>query len=426
MNILNNFLKGPMWRNLVNFGAAIISLVINFIIIGVLGKEIPDNYFWIMAVTIIILISIMFFALWAVVSRYMEHVQYDDNRQWNNKKKCEILDRYCCGDSACRTLSMNYEVKPTGKVIEELDKKSSLFLQQHILLLEECFYNQNGKEILIVSSSLDSEVSIDGVKGASELVKDNLKNGVRYHYFCAKDSEPERVERNIRNIKKQYDGCGKFDFNFYDFPGSDLSEYLLYLFGIVIYIYNDGDYKAYFSIRRPDVEPIYRKMPVCMAGRYVLMLKKIRERDTLEDIHLLYNTYNDVTAELYNLRYTVFVEEQKKEFCDEFKGDESDFLHCCICHGGELIAGARVGKITKGNSCALINRIVVKEDYRYKNIGRKILKYAERKAVEQGYKEFVLLAQLETSEFFNKCGYTVVDCEFLEASIPHIKMIKKI
>jgi hypothetical protein len=283
MNRPYNTFKESALRNLVNFGAAILSLVINFIIIGVLGKGMPYVSFWIMAGAIIILVSGMFFALWAIVSKYIDQLQYNDNRQWDNKKKCEILDRYCCGDSACRTLSKNYEVKPTEKVIEELDKKSSLFLQQYILSLEGKFYKHNGKEIMIVSSSLDSEVSIDGVKGASKLVKDNLTNGIEYHYFHAKNSEPERVERNIRNIKKQYDGSGKFDFNCYDVPCSDLSEYLLYLFGIVIYIYKDGNYKAFFSIRQPNVEPIYRRMPVCMAGRYLSMLKKIREGKIKED-----------------------------------------------------------------------------------------------------------------------------------------------
>ena len=425
MKKLVSFFQKPWWRNIVNFGAAISSLVINFVVIGILGNGMPDVYFWVMAGTVIILVSTIFFALWAIVSRYTERTQYSDRRQWDNKKKCEILDRNCCGDLVCRTLSKEYEIKPMKKVVDELEKKSSLFLQQHILSLEKNFYASGGKEILIVSSSLESEVSVDGIRGASELVRENLMSSVEYHYFCARNTEPERVERNIRNIKKQYENCGKFDFNYYD-AHSDLSEYLLYLFGIVIYVYKDDSYEAYFSIRRPDVEPVYRKMPICMAGRYVAMFKKIRAGNTPETIKLSYNTYQDITSDLYELRHAVFVEEQKSDNNEEFIGDESSFLHCCIYRGKELIAGVRVGKYSENPQYALISRIVVKADYRGRGIGRKIVRFAETKAIEQGYKKFVLLVPTTVVEVFKKTGYVAEGDEFMKSGIPHIKMTKSL
>jgi len=182
----DNFFKwsqNTWWRNLINFGAATISLAINFIIIGILGKGIPDLYFWFMTGSIIILISGLFFASWYVIARHIERTQFIDTREWANRKRCDSLDRFCCGDSVCRSLSQNSIVNPNKDVVERLTKEHSIFLQPHILSLEEEFYKKNGKEIMIVSSSLDSEVSLEGVKGASNLVKDNLKNGIKYSYY---------------------------------------------------------------------------------------------------------------------------------------------------------------------------------------------------------------------------------------------------
>jgi predicted GNAT family N-acyltransferase len=41
-----------------------------------------------------------------------------------------------------------------------------------------------------------------------------------------------------------------------------------------------------------------------------------------------------------------------------------------------------------------------------------------------GYRKFVLISQVQANEFYKKIGYVADGDEFMEAGIPHIKMIK--
>lgn len=61
-----------------------------------------------------------------------------------------------------------------------------------------------------------------------------------------------------------------------------------------------------------------------------------------------------------------------------------------------------------------------------KNIGRKLVEFAENYAKEQGYSSIELHARKVAMLFYQKLGYHVVGEEFEEVGIPHFSMEKKL
>lgn len=139
-------------------------------------------------------------------------------------------------------------------------------------------------------------------------------------------------------------------------------------------------------------------------------------------MRLSYKSYGDMTEEEYELRYAIFVEEQKMAYEDEFEGDEDSFVHCHIYNRKELVACARLGPVTNG--AIRIGRIGVRRDLRGNGIGRKIVDYAEIVGRKSGYSKFFLIAQSYAKGFYRKMGYTTEGEEFIEAGITHCKMTK--
>jgi len=139
-------------------------------------------------------------------------------------------------------------------------------------------------------------------------------------------------------------------------------------------------------------------------------------------ISLSYETHNDMTDGEYQLRYAVFVIEQKMPYEEEFENDEDNFFHCHIYDGKRLLACARLGQVADG--MIRIGRIAVRKDLRGNGLGKKIVEYAEHVSREKGYNKFFLIAQAYAKGFYEKMGYITEGDEFMEAGIPHIKMIK--
>lgn len=71
-----------------------------------------------------------------------------------------------------------------------------------------------------------------------------------------------------------------------------------------------------------------------------------------------------------------------------------------------------------------MRQVAVKELMQSKNIGSKMVGYAEENAKNRGYKNMLLNARKTSVEFYKKLGYDIVSEEFLEINIPHYKMSK--
>jgi GNAT superfamily N-acetyltransferase len=76
-------------------------------------------------------------------------------------------------------------------------------------------------------------------------------------------------------------------------------------------------------------------------------------------------------------------------------------------------------------SCRL-RQMAVLNNLQGKGIGRALMNFAENIARDQGYRKLIMHARKTAVGFYEKLGYSVVGDEFLEVTIPHYIMEKKL
>ena len=128
-----------------------------------------------------------------------------------------------------------------------------------------------------------------------------------------------------------------------------------------------------------------------------------------------------VTAQsaIRTIRETVFIREQG--VLEELEWDGLDPL---CAHGlawndlGEAIGTARMQ--TKG----IIGRMAVLKDWRGRGVGRALLQTLLDLAARQGLARVTLSAQTHALGFYERAGFYMIGEPFMDAGIPHRKMIK--
>lgn len=142
-----------------------------------------------------------------------------------------------------------------------------------------------------------------------------------------------------------------------------------------------------------------------------IKVKKVTTKDEFEDIK--------------KLRYEVFVEEQNVD--PEIEYDEydvmnrEDVVHVIAKQKDRIVGGLRL--LLKGKTMT-VGRVVVDKAMRNHKIGSKLMTYADRYAVNNGYDEIQLGAQFKAMPFYESCGYESYGDVFMDANIEH-KMMKK-
>jgi len=131
----------------------------------------------------------------------------------------------------------------------------------------------------------------------------------------------------------------------------------------------------------------------------------------------------DQLQDAFNIRKTVFVEEQKVPFELEIDEFENDSDHFVLYSNGTPIGAGRF-RVLDGKG--KIERICVLSDKRGSGAGNKIMNEIEHYAKESGIGVLKLNAQTYAIPFYEKLGYSVVSDEFLDAGIPHKTMEKNI
>lgn len=93
--------------------------------------------------------------------------------------------------------------------------------------------------------------------------------------------------------------------------------------------------------------------------------------------------------------------------------DEDIILGCCL--------------LTKMNDKALrLRQMAVQNSVQGKGIGASMMNYAENIARDAGFKKLIMHARKTAVGFYEKLGYSIVSDEFIEISIPHFIMEKKL
>ncbi|UAY70940.1 GNAT family N-acetyltransferase [Bacillus paralicheniformis] len=122
------------------------------------------------------------------------------------------------------------------------------------------------------------------------------------------------------------------------------------------------------------------------------------------------------------VRKEVFIKEQHVSPEEEMDHLDQESSHLVIYDGKEPIG---TGRLRLVDGYGKLERICVLKSHRSLGIGNLIIQALEEEAAKQGAVQFMLNAQTQAVPFYEKHGYKVVSEEFLDANIPHVKMVKK-
>ena len=93
--------------------------------------------------------------------------------------------------------------------------------------------------------------------------------------------------------------------------------------------------------------------------------------------------------------------------------EENKILGCCL--------------LTRLDAdCVRLRQMAVQNNIQGKGIGASMMNYAENVARDAGFKTLIMHARKTAVGFYEKLGYSVKGNEFIEVSIPHFIMEKKL
>lgn len=122
----------------------------------------------------------------------------------------------------------------------------------------------------------------------------------------------------------------------------------------------------------------------------------------------------------FAIRLRVFVREQGVPQEIELDRDDRRASHFLATLQGRAVGTARL--VTK-NGRAKIGRMAVLKSYRGKGVGKALLKRSIESARKKKVKMIYLHAQVSVIGFYEKMGFQCVGRLFMEAGIPHRKMV---
>lgn len=145
-----------------------------------------------------------------------------------------------------------------------------------------------------------------------------------------------------------------------------------------------------------------------------------------EQITSLIRVVEAATDELYNhvfeIRTTVFVEEESVDQDDEYDGFDHLATHYLAYYEDKPVGAARWRKVPVSNKTRL-ERFAVLKPYRGKGVGRALLERVMQDVPKD--KEIYVHAQLHNLGFYAKFNFEPEGEDFEEAGIMHHKMVYK-
>jgi predicted GNAT family N-acyltransferase len=132
---------------------------------------------------------------------------------------------------------------------------------------------------------------------------------------------------------------------------------------------------------------------------------------------------SDLMRDAFALRFEVFVDEQGVPRALEVDEFDSCAMHLVAICDDRVIGTLRM--LDHGGA-AKIGRVAVRAAARRTGIGARLMDRAAAIALERGFSEIILHAQVAVAGFYRRQGYVEEGDLFDEAGIPHIAMRKKI
>ena len=141
-------------------------------------------------------------------------------------------------------------------------------------------------------------------------------------------------------------------------------------------------------------------------------------------------SYNELTTnqlyEILKLRAEVFVVEQNCAYQD-LDNKDNKALHLIGERNNKIIAYTRIFKKGDYFTNSSIGRVLVKKEFRKKELGKVIMEKSIE-IIKKNTKEekIEISAQKYLTKFYKDLGFKKTGKEYLEDNIPHIKMMLKI
>jgi predicted GNAT family N-acyltransferase len=132
---------------------------------------------------------------------------------------------------------------------------------------------------------------------------------------------------------------------------------------------------------------------------------------------------SDLMREAFGLRFEVFVDEQgvpRELEVDEF---DAGATHLVAIQDDRVVGTLR---LLEHGGTAKIGRVAVRAALRGAGVGARLMDHAAGIALDRGFDEIVLHAQVAVAGFYRRLGYVEEGDLFDEAGIPHVAMRKKI
>lgn len=121
--------------------------------------------------------------------------------------------------------------------------------------------------------------------------------------------------------------------------------------------------------------------------------------------------------DIFNLRLSVFVTEQKILYVDTDYYDQ-DADHWLFHNKGKLKSYARVIKPGKKYDFFSIGRVVTEKKSRNKGYSSRLI----NKIINHYKKDFIISAQYQLVNFYEKFGFKVDSKPYIEEGLKHVKM----
>lgn len=270
----NFFLKKEEKTSIIEFIVSILTIVLDVIVFNLLGSIVDNFNLWPILILVVLFEIVVFGVIWWLTSIFLCEIHFYKGK--NASDYCTFNNNLCCGELACESIAKNNILTLSKENELKLKDEYSLELYSNIVEYEEKFYESGGQEIWILSYNLNSEIFLQD--GTAEYVKNNIQKGIKYYYFYIDDPDNiATINRNKANIQNALSNNNVYFIGLKGFIHQP-EAFILCLFGMVIYYYEESNYIGYFAIRNYDdkeqIEPIYQKMPICMVGKYLDMMRK--------------------------------------------------------------------------------------------------------------------------------------------------------
>ena len=125
-------------------------------------------------------------------------------------------------------------------------------------------------------------------------------------------------------------------------------------------------------------------------------------------------------AALQAVRDIVFIQEQHVPVELEWDGLDADCIHVLAFSGEKPIGTARL--LLNGH----IGRMAVLKNWRKKGVGSAMLQRLLDEIRNKGIQYAVLNAQIGAADFYRRFGFQAEGEEFLDAGIPHVRMVLEV